>query len=161
MATETKETPASSSDKSPFSRHIPTSWGFGALAVLLIFFVLVAGAVAMHRRSLAYGMGGFMQGDSMMTARGDIYDSMMHDNWHGDHTDGQNDFIGAISAINGNNVTLRSEGTNTSVAIASTTSFYNEGDVAKQSDLQIGDIVTISGTPDSSGTIQATVVSIR
>ena len=68
--------------------------------------------------------------------------------------------LGSITAISGNTVTVHGSSQNYSVTVSSSTAFYKNGAVDKQSDLQVGDIVTITGTPDSSGNIQASAISI-
>ena len=70
-------------------------------------------------------------------------------------------FAGGVAAISGTTITMRSNGTDQSVAIVATTAFYAKGAVAKQSDLQVGDPIVVDGTPDSTGVIQATAVNIR
>ena len=73
----------------------------------------------------------------------------------------QAELLGSLTAINGNNLTVKSNGTDHTVTVSSTTSFYNTNGIAKQSDLQTGDVLIVAGTPDSSGNIQATSVQIR
>lgn len=69
--------------------------------------------------------------------------------------------LGSVLSINGSTITVRNSSADTSVAIQSTTSFYKNRLVAKQSDLRVGDVILVRGLPDSSGVVQATVISIR
>ena len=69
--------------------------------------------------------------------------------------------LGAVTAVSGSSITLRVSGASQTVAVASTTSFYKQGAIAKQSDLQVSDVVVVFGAPDSSGTIQAQSVEIQ
>lgn len=72
-----------------------------------------------------------------------------------------NQVLGAVTKIDGNNLTVKNSAGEQVVTVSSTTSFYNNGVIAKQSDLKTGDIVIISGTPNSSGAISATFVEIK
>ena len=64
-------------------------------------------------------------------------------------------------SIAGSLLTVRLYGTNRSVALAPSTSFYRAGGIAKQSDLLVGDVVSVAGAPDDNGVIQAVSVTIR
>lgn len=69
--------------------------------------------------------------------------------------------VGGVASINGNTIVIRSNSTNITVNVSSSTSFYKNGTVAKQSDLQIGDIVNVVGKSDSNGVVTATSVNIQ
>lgn len=69
--------------------------------------------------------------------------------------------LGAVSAINGSTITVHNSAADTTVTIQSSTSFYKAGAVAKQTDLKVGDVVSVQGRPDANGVVQATSVIIR
>jgi len=69
---------------------------------------------------------------------------------------------GQITAISGDNITVKdAAGDEVTVAISDTTSIYNQGKIAKQSDLKVNNSVIVSGRPNSSGIVQATAIFIR
>jgi len=74
---------------------------------------------------------------------------------------GADRILGAVTAINGDTLTVRAHGADQPVAVSSTTSFYKNGAIAKQSDVAVDDVVTVIGKPDSSGTIQATAITVE
>jgi hypothetical protein len=69
--------------------------------------------------------------------------------------------LGSVSAINDNTITLHASSGDTNVNIETTTSIYKNGVIAKQSDLKIGDVVTVIGAPDSDGVIAAQSILIN
>lgn len=68
---------------------------------------------------------------------------------------------GDITKIDGNTVTINNGVKDIAVNLQSTTSFTKNGQVAKQSDLIVGNNIIVSGSSDSSGVVQATSVLIR
>lgn len=69
---------------------------------------------------------------------------------------------GQITTINDNGITLKtSSGDEVQVAILETTSIYNQGKIAKQSDLKVNNSVIVSGRPNSSGLVQAVTIMIQ
>ena len=132
--------------------------------VIVIVAFMVGAAVSRHRYSTELpgkqvvigGMMGTQQAPrGMMGGRG------MRGGRPGTSSAPEDRVLGAVTAINGNSITVRVEGASQAVAVSSTTSFYKNGAIAKQSDLAQDDVVTVVGTPDSSGTIQAQVITIE
>ena len=69
--------------------------------------------------------------------------------------------MGTLSSINGNTLTLtNTQGSQVTVNVSGTTTFQKTitGTIA---DLQQGDVLTVTGTPDASGNIVATSISVR
>jgi hypothetical protein len=155
------------SSKSEMPMHHMHTWRpawvvVGIFVALFVVFFLSAGM--MHHREMAYqtfpSRDSYDMQDTGSRMGGDHFKGGMpgYDGSRGGRSQHE---LAAVTAINGNTLTVRMNGASVSVAITSTTSFYNEGDIAKLADLQIGDIITISGTPDSSGVIQATSITIQ
>ncbi len=137
----------------------------------VIVIVACVATVAVHgrmmRRDRAYS-GGYAQGmmqagpgggqpgiqGGMMGRRG----AMGRGSVHGSAARGT---LGALTKIDGNTLTVHVRGTDETVAVTSSTSYYKAGVIAKQSDLQVGDILVVSGNPDSNGVIQALSIDIR
>ena len=68
---------------------------------------------------------------------------------------------GEVTKIDGNNLTVKTnDGKEISVQVSDTTSYYKNQNIAKQSDLKVGDKVRIFGRPDSNGVIQAQEIHI-
>lgn len=68
--------------------------------------------------------------------------------------------LGSVTAINGNNLTVHNSTTDQTVVISSTTSIYKAEDIAKQTDLKVGDVISVVGQPNSSGNIVAMRIEI-
>jgi len=69
--------------------------------------------------------------------------------------------MGTLSSINGNTLALtNTQGSQVTVNVSGTTTFQKTitGTLA---DLQKGDVLTVTGTPDASGNIAATSISVR
>lgn len=133
------------------------------LGVVVIIGAICVMAAGMHRRVVAYGpVGGFEQGyrvQGSMGQPGMARGGMMG---HGGGLRKQAGLaLGIVTKIDGNTLTIRSRGVDTTVTVASTTSFYKADAVAKQADLQVSDVVSVQGTPDSSGNVQATQIIIQ
>lgn len=69
--------------------------------------------------------------------------------------------LGSITAITGNVLTLHNSSADQSIVISDSTSIYKNGQIAKQSDLKVGDVISVSGKPNSSGQIQAILIEIQ
>ncbi len=69
--------------------------------------------------------------------------------------------LGSVTNIGGNTLTVHNSSKDYTVTVSSTTSFYKLGAVSSQSTLKTGDVIVVSGTPDSSGNITATAISIQ
>ncbi|MHB8508295.1 MAG: DUF5666 domain-containing protein [Candidatus Dormibacteria bacterium] len=72
---------------------------------------------------------------------------------------------GTITSISGSSLTLRTERGTQTVTSASTTTYMKEQQVIHFSDLRVGDVVHVQGTPSSgstpgTGTIAATAVNV-
>lgn len=78
----------------------------------------------------------------------------------GSHHFGQR-LLGSISAVGGNNLTVHNSAGDQTVVISDTTSIYKSGAIAKQTDLKVGDVITVTGQPNSSGQINATQIVIH
>jgi hypothetical protein len=90
------------------------------------------------------GMGrGMMRGSSYRGARG-------------------SGLSGSITAINGNNITVKdSNNKEYTVVVQDSTSINNSGGIAKLSDLQVGNNVSVRGPSNSSGQVTANTIIIR
>ncbi|MEI6499361.1 MAG: DUF5666 domain-containing protein, partial [bacterium] len=69
--------------------------------------------------------------------------------------------LGAVTAINGNNLTVKISNVDYTIVVTDATSYSKAGNIAKQSDLKVGDTISISGNSNSQGQITATVISIQ
>lgn len=145
--------------------HRPGIWGVAVVVILVAFAFALGSMSARHRAALTYStfagpgverqLGGMMKG-GIDDEQGTVRSGMMRGG-----RPGHNGLLGSLTAINGNTLTVKASGTEHTVTVASTTSFYKDGQIAKQSDLATGDVLVISGAPDSSGNIQATAIDIR
>lgn len=69
---------------------------------------------------------------------------------------------GSITAINGNNITIKdSNNKEYTVVVQDSTSIRNSGGIAKLSDLQVGNKVSVRGPSNSSGQVTANTIIIR
>lgn len=69
---------------------------------------------------------------------------------------------GDITAISGNNITVKAaDGTSYTVMVSDTTSYHKNGAIAKQSDLANGNNILVFGQSNSQGGINATSVDIK
>jgi hypothetical protein len=69
---------------------------------------------------------------------------------------------GQVIAIDGSNLTIKdSAGDSITVTISDTTSIYNQGKIAKASDISVNNSVVVVGSPNSSGIVPATAIEIR
>lgn len=68
---------------------------------------------------------------------------------------------GQVTAIDSNNLKVKdSSGTEQTIIVSDTTSYTKSGNIAKQSDLQVNNVITAKGTGNSQGQIVATAVRI-
>ena len=139
------------------------SWHPGSL-LLAGLFLLTVGFAAGRLSSPHFPRGA--TGPAMFKGAGGYpipqQDMMGQSDHQGQRRAGRgNRTVGSVTKIDGNTLTVRSRGTDLTVTVSSTTSFYKAGAIAKQSDLQVGDIIGMAGTPDSSGNIQAQTVTIQ
>lgn len=152
MENETQE--QKSTPSNPMAR---VWWVIGAVAIVIIAFC--AGSATNNWRGLRnVQMMGSAAQFNQASLRGAGTGMMRGGIGRGVN---QAKLLGSLTAINGNSLTFRSNGTDHTVSVSSTTSFYNTNGIAKQSDLQTGDVLIVAGTPDSSGNIQATSIQIR
>lgn len=71
-------------------------------------------------------------------------------------------FNGQVTAINGQDITLKTnDNQELAVKVSDTTSYYKGQNIAKAADLQVNNSVVVSGSPDSNGVIQATAIQIK
>lgn len=130
---------------------------FGILIILLAF-----GAMAMgfHRRMALGTEFGLREGFVTERAIGGpgMRGGMIHARG-GMKQVGVN--LGIVTKIDGNSLTVRSRGVDQTVTVATSTSFYKNGAVAKQADLQVSDVISVAGAPDSSGNILAQQIVIE
>jgi len=71
------------------------------------------------------------------------------------------DLTGNITNINQNNITVKINDKVYTIIVSDSTSFTKNNEIAKQSDLKIGDNITIKGKSDSNGQINATMIIIK
>jgi hypothetical protein len=69
--------------------------------------------------------------------------------------------LGEITAINGNILTVKISNADCSVSVTDATSYSKAGNIAKQSDLKVGDTILIIGSSNSQGQIAATAIAIQ
>ena len=74
---------------------------------------------------------------------------------------GREQQLGEVTAINGNTMTVKINNTDYTVVVTDATSYDKVGNIAKQSDLKVGDTISIRGSSNSQGQIVATVISIE
>ncbi len=131
----------------------PRIWGMLVFVFIIAVIIVAVGNVGnrhrMNRSEVTFVRSGMMDSGGF---RGG------HARMGGAHGAG---ITGSITAINGNAITLHTTPKDYTVNIQTTTSLYNNGDIAKQSDLKTGDIVTVFGMPDSSGNITANFIRIQ
>lgn len=73
-----------------------------------------------------------------------------------------NNFAAAtVTKIDGNNITIKKNDKEYSVVVNDQTSYTKAGEIAKQSDLKVGDNVHVSGSSNSQGQIVATAIRIQ
>ncbi len=68
--------------------------------------------------------------------------------------------IGDVTKIDSNNLTVKVGSTEYTVVVSTSTAFIKADQIAKQSDLKVGDQVTVAGQPDSNGQINANAIRI-
>lgn len=108
------------------------------------------------------GLNGYQMGPGMMRRSFDDDDigsrrGMVGGSYYG------SSISGTISAINGNNITVKdSNNKEYTVTISDTTSIIaSDGSIAKQSDLKENNSVIVRGPSGSNGQINATVIRIK
>lgn len=132
---------------------------FWWVTAAIILFFLALGAAAHHRMQRRAFAGREFMGGYSTRMMGRPQAGGMMARGHGVKMGAAS---GGVASISGNTVVLHLGGTTQTVNLASTTSFYKaDGSIGKQSDLQVGDVVSVTGAPDSAGVIQAETVSIR
>ena len=68
---------------------------------------------------------------------------------------------GEVTAINGNNLTIKSSDKDVPVIVSADTSYSKAGEIAKQSDLKAGDTIVVYGTSNSAGAVTASAIRIK
>ncbi len=123
------------------------------IGLVLIFGVLMAAGHARQRRfalnGAPYGAGYMMKGPGGHPRGG-----------RGMHGMRGSRVLGSVSSISDKTVVVHTSDKDVTVTVADTTSFYKNNAVAKLADLKTGDIISVMGTPDANGNIQATVIII-
>lgn len=132
------------------SRKLWWPIGIGLIAIILV--CLLVGA-AFHRRTMVARSfhSGFRRGEFAGQQFGRM--GMMGYSRHA--------ILGAVNKIDGNTVTITQNGQDVAVTIASDTSIYKSGSIAKQSDIHVGDVIIVRGAPGSDGTIAARTITIN
>lgn len=69
-------------------------------------------------------------------------------------------FLGKVTKIIGNTLTINANNQDIEVSIASTTSIYKSPNIAKQSDIAIGSEIAVRGSAGSDGIVQAQSIVI-
>lgn len=127
------------------------------LVVVVVLGVVAAGAGLAAKR---FGKGGAEV--KMGYGRGGMREGKMGKKDFGQGMFGFGRLSGQISSINSTNLVVKAaDGTEVNVAIADTTSVYNQNKIAKASDLQVNNSVMVLGKPNSSGVVQAEAIIIR
>jgi hypothetical protein len=128
----------------------------GVVLVLGAIFIVGTAAMFHHENKVGRNFVSFER-PAMMQRAGRSFGrgGMMRGNYSRAGVTGQ------ITAINGNNLTVKnSSGTESTVVVSDTTSYVKAGNIAKQSDLQTNNVVTVVGTSNSQGQIVAVSVQI-
>lgn len=126
---------------------------FGVIAIGIL--VSIAGIA--HRRAMVYNSG---YAKPMMRHGGGLGERGMGRGKMGGHMR-SNTVIGAVTKVDGANLTVKDAGTDVVVTIADTTQIYKNNAVASKSDITVGSTVIVQGLPNSSGAIQASVITIH
>ena len=69
--------------------------------------------------------------------------------------------VGSITKIDGNNLTVKINNADIAVIVSDSTSFSKAGNIAKLSDLSVGNTILIVGSSNSQGQISATSITIN
>lgn len=136
-----------------YSHHSPMRMIFG----ILIGLVVLGGAFALGHASNRFERGNSNQvifersvGSRMMSGRG-----MMGQGFRRSATSA------SVTTVDGNNITITKNSKDYSVIVNDQTSYIKTGEIAKQSDLKVGDNVEVTGTSNSQGVIIATQIIIQ
>lgn len=125
------------------------------IVLILVAIVLFAGLVFAGFAAKRFAWGG-QRGAKHEMMRGD------HFGKDGFGMMGLGRTSGQITSINGNDLVIKTnDSAEVNVAIADTTSIYNQNKIAQQSDLKVNNSVMVFGRPNSSGVVQATAIIIR
>jgi hypothetical protein len=129
-----------------------------AIAILVVALIALSafwlGQSSNYRRVNINRNFGTFEGGGMMSGR--------YGGGHMFRQEFRNTISGQVTNINGNNLTVKSgDGTTYTVILSTQTSFYNAGQIAKQSDLKVNDNISVLGTPNSNGDINATEIQFN
>jgi len=70
-------------------------------------------------------------------------------------------FVGEVTKIDGSTITVKINNSDYAVVVSDSTSYAKNGQIAKQSDLKVGDTISISGASNSQGQISARIITIN
>ena len=150
---------------SKFFRH-----RFSPLRLCVMFFgmvIIFGGIFALGRISSNHGM--FGRANTVRNIQIESSGIANHDNFRqggrggmmSGRRAGRGQQLGEVTAINGNTLTVKINNVDSTITVTDATSYSKAGNIAKQSDLKVGDTISIVGSSDSQGNIAATVISIR
>jgi len=126
------------------------------LVVLLVFGGVAGLSMAFHWSGLG-GKGelGMMRGGGCRAERGNFGARGMKNSSLSARVSGK------ITAIDGNNVTVKTSSKDIAVVISDSTSLRQSGEIAKQSDLKVDDTISVIGASNSTGVLNATFITIK
>lgn len=142
------------------SEHVSTHHSPGIVLGIIAAIVIVGGisllgaaSIARHEnRSFARPMMADIEGRG---SRGIARGGMMRGNFEEAGT------TGVLNAIDGNNLTVKdSSGTEFKIVVSNATSYVKANAIAKQSDMQVNNVITVAGSSNSQGQIVATSIRI-
>jgi CBS-domain-containing membrane protein len=157
MENESKEKTVESSapePKYPYYRHRMMFLPMIVMILLLIFGAIFIGNLT-HRRTF---IGSQAYSDRHLNRSGfpgDFRPNKMKTSFH------HRGIFGAITKIDGNDITIKQNDQEVIIVVASDTSIYRNKTIAKQSDIKVGDVITVRGTPGSDGNIAVKSIIIN
>lgn len=150
-------------------RHMGHMGSFGVLLWLLGTILIVGGLISIGMMAFNHDRIGIDRRNVQIGApmmlnygeRGYGYGGMMGGRINENNYAVRSGVTGQITVINGNNLTVKdSTGTEKTVVVSDTTSYVKANDIAKQSDLQVNNVISAVGTSNSQSQIVATTVQI-
>lgn len=124
------------------------------IGILILAGIFALGAAAGMHRNFGF------RGERNIIENGRFGRGMMGRGFESRGAIGQR-VTGKITVINGNSITINNSAGDTAVTIQTTTSISKAGVVAKQSDLTVGNTVSVVGQSDASGALVATFINIK
>jgi hypothetical protein len=157
---EADEEPTAARADSPRWKHTGCHCGrarpvlFILLVLAIVFVSFAAGRFS--SRGGSFGHAGYQLGKPGMNGGGRFDRGEM-----GGREDVGALVDGKVTAISGNTMTVNSDSKDYTVNIVETTSISRNRSIAKQSDIAVGNTVSVKGKSKSDGSVDATSISIK